>query len=171
MKLILREPPAPSRFCEFAGVLPRFLKAPTAFIALTLATDVYSQFVQTPVPGLPGIPSGSLAWGDYDRDGRLDFLFTGTSDASSTGAICQVWRNTGAGFVNVAVRHANGIFEFSFRSTPGASFTALAATNLSLNLVNWTPLGAPAEVSPGQFQFTDSQAPNHPRRFYIVRSP
>ncbi|HXJ77016.1 MAG TPA: C-type lectin domain-containing protein, partial [Candidatus Dormibacteraeota bacterium] len=31
-------------------------------------------FVPIPIPGLSGI---SVAWGDYDNDGRLDFLFTG----------------------------------------------------------------------------------------------
>lgn len=36
---------------------------------------------------------------------------------------------------------------------------------------NWTVLGAMTETSPGQFQFTDSQATNHPQRFYRVRSP
>ena len=69
------------------------------------------------------------------------------------------------------VRHADGVFEFSFTGTPGASFMALATTNLSLSLSNWTLLGTPAEISPGQFQFTDLQAPNHPQRFYRVRSP
>ena len=31
-------------------------------------------------PGLPGVVSGSVAWGDYDNDGRLDFLLTGESN-------------------------------------------------------------------------------------------
>ncbi len=35
----------------------------------------------------------------------------------------------------------------------------------------WTVLGAPTEASPGQFQFTDLQAPNYPLRFYRIRSP
>ena len=65
----------------------------------------------------------------------------------------------------------NGSFQFSFASTPGAAFTALATTNVSLPLNNWTVLGAATEVSPGRFQFIDTQAPNNPRRFYRVRSP
>ena len=32
-------------------------------------------------------------------------------------------------------------------------------------------LGGATEVSPGQFQVTDPQATNAPRRFYRVRSP
>jgi len=290
-------------------------------------------FTNVPVPGLPGIADGSLAWGDYDNDGWLDFLITGLANGATR--ISQVWRNTGNGFTNVpipglpgnfdnsvawgdfdndsqldfllagtieggtvsqlwrnnvvssnsppsapaglsvtvsgttailkwnapvddrtpasglsynermgttpggsdivsapasasgtllaprmgsargdsaeiqnlasgqtyywsvqavdtgfagspfateqqfsisplvinSVRHANGAFEFSFTSTPGASFAALATTNLSLSLSNWTVLGTAAEISPGQFRFIDPQTTNTPQRFYRLRSP
>jgi hypothetical protein len=289
-------------------------------------------FTNVPVPSLPGVADGSLAWGDYDNDGRLDFLLTGLTNGASK--ISQIWRNTGSGFTFVPVpnlegnfdnsvawgdydndghldflvagtidggtasqlwrntelasnsppaapaglsatvssntvvlkwnppaddhtpaaglsynvrigttpggsdivsapsltsgkllvpqmgsarngsaafhqltlgqtyywsvqavdsgfagspfaaeqqfsttpllinpvRHADGVFEFGFTSTPGASFLALATTNLLLSLSNWTLLGTPSEISPGQFQFADPQAPNHPQRFYLVRS-
>lgn len=65
----------------------------------------------------------------------------------------------------------NGSFQFSFTNISGASFTALGTTNISLGLSNWNVLGTATEVSPGQFQFTDPQATNFPRRFYILRSP
>ena len=66
---------------------------------------------------------------------------------------------------------SGGAFQFSFTNTPGAVFTALASTNLSLRSTNWTVLGSVTEVSDGQFQFTDSQATNHKQQFYRVRSP
>jgi VCBS repeat protein/fibronectin type III domain protein len=289
-------------------------------------------FTNVPVPGLAGLADGSLAWADYDNDGRLDFLITGSTDGTGTS---QVWRNTGDGFTNVPVaglpgnfdssvawgdydndgqldflaagtteggtvsqlwrntlqssnsppaaptnlsatvsgntvvlnwdspaddhtpavglsynvrigttpgasdtvsapaltngilltarmgsarngsavfhqlepgrayywsvqavdssfagssfaaeqqfntrlrlinpvRHANGVFEFGFSATPGTSFTAVAATNLSLALTNWAVLGAVTEISSGKYQFTDPDATNNPRRFYRVRSP
>lgn len=51
--------------------------------------------------GLPGVLQGAVAWGDFDMDGRLDILLTGNSN---TGAVCQVWKNLGAGsFSNVNV--------------------------------------------------------------------
>ena len=64
-----------------------------------------------------------------------------------------------------------GALQFSFTNVPGLSFTAFATTNVTLRLSNWSQLGAVAEVSPGHFQFTDSQAANYAQRFYRVRSP
>jgi hypothetical protein len=44
--------------------------------------------------GLPGVSSGSIAWGDFDNDGRLDLLICGSG-------ITGIWRNTGNGFSNI----------------------------------------------------------------------
>jgi hypothetical protein len=60
---------------------------------------------------------------------------------------------------------------FTFVNTPGVGFTALGATNPALPLSSWTVLGGVTEVSPGQFEFADMQAPTYPQRFYRVRSP
>ena len=38
--------------------------------------------------GLPGVLGASAAWGDYDRDGRLDILFTGAG-------LTKVYHNDG----------------------------------------------------------------------------
>lgn len=48
---------------------------------------------------LPGVAHSSIAWGDYDNDGRLDILLTGQNTNGT--AISQVWRNTGNGFTNI----------------------------------------------------------------------
>jgi hypothetical protein len=64
-----------------------------------------------------------------------------------------------------------GAFELGFTNVPGLSFTAFATTNVALPFTNWTRLGAVAEVSPGQFQFTDPPATTDSQRFYRVRSP
>jgi hypothetical protein len=65
----------------------------------------------------------------------------------------------------------NGSFQFAFTNSVGPLFGVLATTNVALPLTNWTVLGGVAELSPGQFQFTDSQATNGAQRFYRVRSP
>jgi hypothetical protein len=62
-----------------------------------------------------------------------------------------------------------GAFQLSFTNLPGIGFTALAATNPALPLSNWTAVTGLTEISLGQFQFTDTQAPNYPRRFYRIR--
>jgi hypothetical protein len=65
----------------------------------------------------------------------------------------------------------SGAYQFTFGNTPGVSFTALGTTNLALPMSSWTVLGSVTEVSPGQFEFADMQAPTYPQRFYRVRSP
>ena len=47
--------------------------------------------------GLPGVVSGSVAWGDYDGDGDLDILLTGITIGSGEGALSCVYRNDGHG--------------------------------------------------------------------------
>jgi len=64
----------------------------------------------------------------------------------------------------------NGTFQFAFSNSVGAVFGALASTNLTLPLSNWSALGGVTENSPGQFQFTDPQATNSPQWFYRVRA-
>ncbi|OFY62465.1 MAG: hypothetical protein A2Y71_00010 [Bacteroidetes bacterium RBG_13_42_15] len=46
---------------------------------------------------LTGVFRGSVAWGDYDNDGYLDILLTGTTNGSSSGAISKIYRNNGSG--------------------------------------------------------------------------
>ena len=63
-------------------------------------------------------------------------------------------------------------FQFTFsEDTPGATFTVLATTNLSLPLNSWDVLGQPLQIGPDLFQFTDAQVTDIPQRFYHVSSP
>jgi len=61
--------------------------------------------------------------------------------------------------------------QFDFAFTPGAACSAYVAADASLPLGSWTFLVAPTEVSPGQFQFTDSLAGMAARLFYRATCP
>ncbi len=49
----------------------------------------------------PMLPTQVAAWGDYDNDGDLD-LFIGNEASPEQPAPCQLWRNDGGRFVDVA---------------------------------------------------------------------
>ncbi|MEQ8786972.1 MAG: FG-GAP-like repeat-containing protein [Pirellulaceae bacterium] len=50
--------------------------------------------------GLTEVMDSAVAWGDYDNDGDLDILLTGS--ASYTGAISRVYQNTGGTFSDIS---------------------------------------------------------------------
>jgi hypothetical protein len=49
------------------------------------------------LPNLPGVQHSAVAWGDYDRDGRLDLIITGYTGPGS-GSASKLYHNTGNGF-------------------------------------------------------------------------
>jgi hypothetical protein len=87
-------------------------------VASQLWRNTGSGFTNVPIPGLPAVRSGSVAWGDYDNDGQLDFLLTGATNNSASAAISQLWRNTGGGFSNVTASVTPGL--------PGVSYSSVA---------------------------------------------
>ena len=65
----------------------------------------------------------------------------------------------------------NGLLQFAFTNNPGATFTVLSTTDLSLPLSDWTVAGAASNIGGSQFQFTVQPATNAGQGFYTVRSP
>lgn len=76
-------------------------------IVLTGCTDAYCLAYTTRIlrndgggvftdiaASLPGVVYGSASWGDFDNDGLLDMMLTGTAD---TGRIARIYRNDGSG--------------------------------------------------------------------------
>ena len=58
-----------------------------------------AQFTQI-APGLPQLAYGAVAWGDYDNDGQLDLLVSGSSNGSASGALTRIYHNDGGLFTN-----------------------------------------------------------------------
>lgn len=67
-----------------------------------------SGFVNVPVAGLLGVKFSSVAWADYDNDGRLDFLIIGER-LGGLDLRTQLCRNNGIGFDNVTDSRAPGV--------------------------------------------------------------
>jgi hypothetical protein len=123
------------------------------------------------IAGLPGIRSGSVAWADFDNDGRLDLLLSGL--ATNSNPMLQVYHNNTASN-NASALLINGLktlgnrgHQLSFGGQIGFGYTVWASTNL----VHWTALGVPNEGSPAAFQFTDLSATNLPSRLYRLSRP
>ncbi|WP_197285429.1 VCBS repeat-containing protein, partial [Planktothricoides sp. SR001] len=55
-----------------------------------------SGFSEDTTVSLPGVSSSSVAWADYNGDGKQDFLLTGYSSSGSY--ISKLYKNTGSGF-------------------------------------------------------------------------
>ena len=58
-------------------------------------------------------------------------------------------------------------FRLQFDGVAATPYTVFVTTNL----INWTPLSPATETTPGHYEFTDADAPNHSTRFYQLRSP
>jgi hypothetical protein len=89
----------------------------------------------------------------------------------SQSAIVRLVPSATATVLTNPAKLGGGAFQFGFTNVSGAVFTALATTNISLPLSDWTVLGNATEISDGQFQFSDTQAANYFQRFYRVTSP
>lgn len=123
-------------------------------------------------------PTFSLVSGRQDHITALlpngKVLVAGGFNTSDTGPTAELFDP--ASVVPLAIqlsqpsRLQSGAIQFTFRNTPGLGFSVLSTTDPSLPIEDWTNYGAPAEFSPGRYQFID-QTPTSPQRFYIVRSP
>jgi glucose/arabinose dehydrogenase len=87
-----------------------------------------------------------------------------------TGGLYQVVSAQTTNVTFAALNMTNRQFRMNFLATVGTSWNVLAATNAAQLLSGWTLLGAATQVSPGQFQFTDTATTNSTCRFYRLRA-
>ncbi|HWW01387.1 MAG TPA: PQQ-binding-like beta-propeller repeat protein [Candidatus Acidoferrum sp.] len=164
------------------GVFVRTYNTPTYYEALTgqlIVTDdvlivdgAYGVYVYNLADGRILQLISSLGPG-YIYYGSTISLANNTLYIASTDGNFYAYAATPTSAITVknVARLADGSFQFSFTNTPGASFSALASTNVSSPSSNWTALGTMTEVSPGQYQFTDPQAATNAQRYYRVSAP
>jgi len=131
------------------------------------------------IPFAPGSDQPWLAINGV-TNGQVSFAFSSSSGTNRTahltllGQTIPVTQTTGVitpPILAAATTLGNGLFQFTFSNNPGAAFTVLSATNLSLPLTNWTVAGTPTNISPGVFEFTVPVSTNDSQLFYRVRSP
>jgi hypothetical protein len=72
--------------------------APGALAAPVVAAP-FSNTTSLIQGGLPQVNSGTVAWGDYDADGKLDFLITGSANGAPTS---KLYHRTATGFVEAS---------------------------------------------------------------------
>jgi streptogramin lyase len=115
-------------------------------------------------------------------NGVVSFSFTANTNSLRTGHITllglsipitqgtQGMIGTPPALTNLQLL-SNGVVQFAFTNIPGAVFTVLSASNLSLPLREWTVAGSATNIASNVFQFTSQPGANDVRRFYTVRSP
>jgi len=135
------------------------------------AADFTPQISQTNLPAAQALTDaiGFLPAGLGARSGTLTIANNDSTNSPFTITLA------GAGSVSApklaSPQVTNGRLQFSFNNDPGAQFTILTATNLSLPLSDWTVLGLATNTGGSNFQFSVPVSPDQLKQFYRVRSP
>ena len=129
----------------------------------------------------PFAPSSDQSWLTITgvTNGVVSFSFTANTGSARTAHITLLGQSIPItqGLIGTppnlsgAQMPGHGVLQFGFTNTPGASFTVVSTTNLSLPWSEWTVAGAATNTAPGAFQFTSQPTTNDAQRFYGVRSP
>ena len=126
-------------------------------------------------------PTNGIIWTNSGTDGFAIDRFNMRQNTATTVPAAMQWDELrfGSSWADVTPTAApvitqltntaklnGGQFQFTCTNSngkPGVVYT-------STNLFYWTPLGSPTQVSAGVYQFTDTTASNHIRRYYQLRT-
>jgi hypothetical protein len=119
--------------------------------------------------GFTGMHSGSVAWADFDSDGRMDLLLAGLDDEGTPGLQVHLNNTNAGGTPELRIKNlkslGNGEYQISFDGLIGFEYTVWASTNL----VHWSALGPATEASPASFQFSDRPGGMDLRLYRVTR--
>ena len=74
-------------------------------------------------------------------------------------------------FVSVTPAGVSGLIFNGSNGAPGWTYRVLVSTNLALPASQWLPIATNTFDANGNFDFTDSVAPNAPQQFYLLETP
>jgi hypothetical protein len=114
--------------------------------------------------------------GQHVDIGAFEFQFANASGVMQAPVVSGTLLGRGNAQANVAgdVADASAAagFQLSFsNNTPGATFTVLATSDLSVPVEKWSVVGQAVPLGGGRFQLTDTEATNGVQRFYRVSAP
>jgi hypothetical protein len=124
-----------------------------------------------PLPGSPALDAGDDSLVNMIATDQRGYPRRSGAHLDIGAVEFQVVTTANAPVLTNPEMQANGSLTFGFTSSPDATYTVLASTNVASPLGQWLDLGPAAQNPPGVFQFTDAEATNYPMRFYRVSSP
>ncbi|MGH7993748.1 MAG: hypothetical protein ACREDQ_09545, partial [Limisphaerales bacterium] len=74
-------------------------------------------------------------------------------------------------FITITSTGAGGLVFYGSNGPPGWAYRVLISTNLALPASQWLSIASNTFDANGNFDFTDSVAPNSPQQFYLLETP
>ena len=108
------------------------------------------------------------------RNGHHGFQFVQREPERQAGQTCSVLASraaTVAGICLVTPAGVNGLIFNGSNGAPGWTYRVLVSTNLALPASQWLSIATNTFDANGNFDFTDSVAPNAPQQFYLLETP
>jgi hypothetical protein len=127
--------------------------------APALVTDPAARLIFAPATGATGTPYASfnfIAQDQFYASAPAEAVINiGLPAAPQFGS--ELWNS----------ENGNEMFVLNFTGSPNASYSVWSSTNL----FNWINIGTATEISPGAYDFVDTNATNAPQQFFRLAAP
>jgi hypothetical protein len=122
-----------------------------------LVTDPAGRLIFAPVTGAIGNPYASF-----------NFIAQNQYYASAPAlAVINIGLPVAPQFGSAAWNPTNETFAMNFTGSSNASYSVWSSTNL----FNWLNIGAATEITPGAYDFVDTNTTNTPQQFFRLSAP